>query len=113
MSILNVMPGELVTSAKGHQLLAAEINAALTAATPAVATMPASYGPVGAAFIAAIDEFHAALIESGTALVGHYQHMSEALNSAATVYASVDEASGAAISSSVGYDTTGGIHDTA
>ena len=113
VSILNVVAGDLITFAEGHHMLGGQIDTALAAAAPAVATMPATYGPVGAVLISAIDEFQATLTATGTALVGQYQQMSEALHNAAGMYVSVDEASGAAIALSGGHDRADGLNDTA
>jgi ABC-type uncharacterized transport system substrate-binding protein len=112
VSILSVVPGDLVTSAEDHHLLAGQIDAALTATAPAVETMPATYGPVGAMFTAAIDEFQGTLTAAGTALVGQYQDMSDALQNAAGVYVSVDETSAASIASSGSHDTADRFNDT-
>ena len=113
VSTLNVVPGDLIAFADDHRAGAVQINTALAAASPAVTTMPAGYGRVGAAFIGAINEFQVTLTVTGTALVGQYQQMSEALHNAARVYAATDDATGAAIASSVGHDTTDGLNDTA
>ena len=100
MATLHVVPADLATFCHRQRAVAGQIDSALDADAPVIATMPNAYGTVGASFTAAVDGFESALTRTGAALAGAYRRMSEALEIAGASYAMTDQATGAVVSRS-------------
>jgi hypothetical protein len=70
---LRVNPEELPPLARGHQQVAAEVQAASKPDPTLGPSMASGYGPVGAEFAEAVGEFQAAFFASGSQLSEHYE----------------------------------------
>jgi hypothetical protein len=97
---LRVDEDDVLRFADAHDEVAGEISAAVQPDPALIASMTTGYGAVGAEFTAAVAEFQAAFLASGTEVSGRYQSHAGNLRAAAAGYVGTDAAGAAGIGSS-------------